>query len=424
MAMGAVGVYAQKPSAVEAKMIASVEKHEEANIAFLRQLVEINSGTQNLEGVRAVGAELEPRFQALGFTTHWVDQSAVHRAGHLLAEHLCPKPGTCGKRILLIGHMDTVFEKTSPFQHMTIEGSKVIGPGVNDMKGGLVVMLAALQAMQDAGVLQHAEITAVLDGDEESHGTPASISRATLVDAGKHSDVALEFEATAIQHGMYYGSISRRGTTSWKLTTSGKTGHSAGIFNAEMGDGAIYEIARILNAFRSELPEQYLTYNVGIVSGGTRVESVPGGGLQAFGKGNVVPPIAEARGDIRTLSNEQTARVEQKMRDIVAKHLPKTDGTIEFDEGYPAMPPTEASRAVLKTLNQVNATLGQPAMPELDPMQRGAGDIAFVANLPGLAGVGATGWDSHAPGESADLPSQSLNAKRDALLMYRLSLQK
>jgi glutamate carboxypeptidase len=88
------------------------------------------------------------------------------------------------------------------------------------------------------------------------------------------------------------------------------------------------------------------------------------------------------------------------------------------------MAPTEASRAVLATLNQVNATLGYPAMPELDPLLRGAGDIAFVGFLPGLAGVGATGEGAHAPGETVDLPSQIINAKRDALLMYRLSQQK
>lgn len=415
---------ADGPKGVEAKMVASVDANAKANEELLRQIVEINSGTMNLAGVRSVGAVLEPKFKALGFTTRWVDMSEVKRAGHLVAEHPCGKgAGKCGKRMLLIGHMDTVFDKDSPFQHYTVDGDTATGPGTNDMKGGIVVMLAALQAMQDAGVLKDAEITVVLDGDEEAHGTPASISRSTLIDAAKHSDVALEFEATAREGGQYYGSISRRSSSGWVLKTTGKSGHSAGVFSNSMGYGAIYEMARILDAFRTQLPEQYLTFNVGMIEGGSRIEKIPDGEA-VYGKTNIIPPVAIAHGDMRTISDEQTERTHEKMKAIVAQHLPGTDATIEFGEGYPAMPPTDASRAVLKTLNEVNKTLGQPEMPELDPLKRGAGDIAFVSFLPGLAGVGASGKGSHAPGETVDLPSQVLNAKRDALLMYRLSMEK
>jgi glutamate carboxypeptidase len=89
------------------------------------------------------------------------------------------------------------------------------------------------------------------------------------------------------------------------------------------------------------------------------------------------------------------------------------------------MAPTEGSRALLATLNAVNKSLGFAEMPELDPLLRGAGDIAFVAPpLPGLAGIGATGTGAHAAGETVDLPSQAINAKRDAVLMYRLSREK
>lgn len=410
------------PTAAEAAMVASVDRNAAANVELLRQIVEINSGTTNLEGVRAVADVLEPRLKALGFVTRRVNQDKVHRAGHLIAEHACPKgTGKCGKRMLLIGHMDTVFDKDSPFQHWAVEGDTATGPGSNDMKGGLVVMLASLQAMQDAGVLKDTEMIVVLHGDEEAHGTPASVSRSDIVEAAKRSDVALEFEATARQSGKYYGSISRRSSSDWKLTASGKSGHSSGIFSKSDGYGAIYELVRILDAFRVELPEEYLTFNVGKIAGGSRMDVSPGQ-YTAYGKGNIIPPVAIAMGDLRTISDEQTERVRTKMRTIVAKHLPGTDAEITFGEGYPAMPPTEASRAVLRTLNQVNATLGQPEMPELDPLLRGAGDIAFVASIvPGLAGVGASGKGSHAPGETVDLPSQVLNAKRDALLMYRLS---
>jgi glutamate carboxypeptidase len=110
------------------------------------------------------------------------------------------------------------------------------------------------------------------------------------------------------------------------------------------------------------------------------------------------------------------------MQEIVARHLPKTSANIAFGQGYPAMPPTAQNRALLGILNQANASLGFTAMPELDPMKRGAGDIAFVADIvPGLAGVGATGEGAHAPGETIDLSAQPINTKRDALLMYRLT---
>ena len=145
-------------------------------------------------------------------------------------------------------------------------------------------------------------------------------------------------------------------------------------------------------------------------------------GGDAAGKSNVIPPVALALGDVRTLDNEQTTRVEAKMQAIVADHLPKTGATITFDEAYPAMAPTEAGRALINQLNEVNTTLGLPAMDEMDPMARGAGDIAFVAPyVPGLVGTGVMGEGAHAEGETVFLDSIPRQAKRMALLMYRLS---
>ena len=405
-------------------IVAWVDAHEQESNALLEKLVDINSGTHNLEGVRAVGQIMMAQFRELGFQVQWIPMDEVQRAGVLVAEHACPAgPDHCGKRILLIGHMDTVFEKTSPFQKYTVAGHIATGPGTNDMKGGLVDMLYAMKAMQAAGVLAKTEITAVLSGDEEAHGEPATISRRDMIAAAHHSDVALEFEGTPRINGVFYGSVSRRSSITWHLKTTGETGHSSGIFNAQMGDGAIYELVRILDTFRTRLPEPYLTYNVGMVLGGTSVSvDAAGNNGTATGKDNVIPPTAYASGDIRTISNEQTEQVEKKMEAIVAEHLPKTGAEISFGEGYPAMAPTAESRALLKILNQQNAKLGFGTMPELDPMKRGAGDISFVAGIiPGLAGIGATGEGAHAPGETIDLSTQPINTKRDALLMYQLS---
>jgi glutamate carboxypeptidase len=169
-----------------------------------------------------------------------------------------------------------------------------------------------------------------------------------------------------------------------------------------------------------------LTYNVGLILGGATaaLNDTKVGGT-ATGKSNVIPPTAIALGDIRTLDNDQANRTQQKMRAIVEKHLPHTGATISFEEGYPAMAATDAGHDLVRQLNGVNASLGFPPMPEVDPMLRGAGDISFVASIiPGLVGVGPMGEGMHAEGEIVLLDSIPKQAKRDALLMYRLSQQK
>jgi len=404
-------------------MVAFIDANQSASNDLLARLVNINSGTHNLEGVRAVADIMKSELGGLGFKVTFIPMAQVQRAGVLVAEHTCPEAGKCGKRMLLIGHMDTVFEKTSPFQTFTVKDNIGTGPGVNDMKGGLVVMIIALKALKAAGVLNHSEITIVLSGDEEDHGEPTTISRHDMIASAHHSDVALDFEGTPRTDGVFYGSVSRRSSITWHINSTGETGHSSGIFSDRMGFGANYELTRILDAFRTELPEPNLTFNIGMLAGGTSVRvDEAGNNATITGKDNVVAPAAYASGDIRTISNEQTVRVEKKMQEIVAKHLLKTGANIAFGEGYPAMPPTAQNRSLLGILNQANASLGFTPMQELDPMKRGAGDVAFVAAIiPGLAGVGATGEGAHAPGETIDLAAQPINTKRDALLMYRLT---
>ncbi len=173
-----------------------------------------------------------------------------------------------------------------------------------------------------------------------------------------------------------------------------------GVCKPSAGCGAIYELARIIDEFRRELPEPNLTYNVGMVLGGSQAQLNAGDtGGQASGKLNVIAAEALARGDIRTLSNEQEARVRGRMKAIVARHLDKTEAEIEFsDDGYPPMAPTEGNKALLARLNAVNATLDLPEMPAGDPANRGAGDISFVAFIDGLVGLGMAGEGSHAAG--------------------------
>ena len=401
-------------------MVAAVEADHARNVKLLETLVLVNSGTMNLAGVEQVGRMLAPELERLGFTVRWVPMAKVGRAGHLIATH---KGNGKGKRLLLIGHLDTVFEPDSPFQGWKRTGDIVEGPGVGDMKGGDVVIVAALRAMHAAGTLKTADITVVLTGDEEKPGEPLADARADLIAAAKVSDVALDFEGLSQSDGQDIGSIARRSSTSWTITATAKSGHSSGVCKPSAGCGAIYELARIVDTFRRELPEPNLTYNVGLIVGGTSAELNAGDtGGGATGKPNVIAAQAIARGDIRTLSPEQEERVRAKMQAIVGRHLDKAQAELVFsDDGYPPMAPTEGNKALLAKLNEVNTTLGLPQMPAGDPANRGAGDISFVAFIDGLVGLGMAGEGSHAPGETADLKSLDRQAKRAALLMTRLS---
>ncbi|RJF91477.1 M20 family peptidase [Sphingomonas cavernae] len=406
---------------VERKMATAVEADQERPVALLEKLVNQNSGTLNLEGVTKVGEMMRAELEPLGFAVRWVPMGATGRAGHLIAVH---KGNNRGKRLLLIGHLDTVFEKNSPFQRFERQGSKGIGPGAGDDKGGIVVMLMALRAMHAAGTLKDADIEIVLTGDEEEAGDPVEISRADLIAAGKRADVALDFEGLVIQDGRDMGSIARRSSSGWTVTVTASGGHSSGIFSKTVGDGAIYALAKIISSFRTELPEPNLTFNVGLIAGGATAEVAEGGTVAAStGKTNIIPEIAIARGDIRTLSDEQTERVRARMQEIIARPSPGAAAEIEFSKHtYPAMAPTPGNRALLDRLNAVNRDLALPQMPALDPLRRGAGDIAFVAkDVDGLVGLGPSSTGDHAPGEAVDLDSFSRQAKRAAILMSRLS---
>ena len=405
----------------EQRIAAAVEQESDRSIALLERLVEQNSGTLNLAGVRAVGEMMRAELEPLGFEVQWVDMSETGRAGHIVARH---RGDGRGRKMLLIGHLDTVFEPDSPFQSFARDGSRAVGPGIGDDKGGLVVIVAALRAMQAAGTLDRADILVVLTGDEERPGSPLEIARRDLIAAGREADVALEFENLARSDGTEYGTIARRSSTSWTLRTRGRTGHSSGVFSEGLGYGAIYEMARILDAFRRELPEPNLTYNVGVIGGGTPAEMDEQGlRIAASGKTNIVAEMAIARGDIRTLSAEQEQRVRARMQEIVAQHLPHTSAELVFaEDGYPAMAPTEGNRALLAELNAVNRDLGLAEMPEYDPARRGAADSSFVAaDADVLAGLGVAGGGAHGPEEWIDPDSIGRQATRAAILMTRLS---
>jgi len=418
---GGTPVVAQTLDSVEAEMARFLDGSQGEAIALLQQVVDINSGTMNHEGVRAVGRIFQEELEALGFDTRWIDlPPEANRAGHLFAQR---EGNGRGPRILMIGHLDTVFEETSPFQRFERDGSQATGPGVSDMKSGDVTILLALKALLQAGVLDDLSVTVALTGDEESPGRPLEVSRRELVDAGKWADLALGFEGGVREGGVEYATVARRSSSGWTLTVTGQTGHSSRIFTEEYGAGAIFEAARILDGFYEEVRgEEYLTFNAGVILGGTEVEYDPEESRgSAFGKTNVIPQRVVVHGGIRTISEEQLQRARAGMMKVVSEHRPGTTADIGFSEGYPPMAPTPENQALLLTLSQVSQDLGYGPMEALDPGRRGAADISFVAPYtPGLAGMGPYGSGSHSPEETLDLTSLTVSAKRAAVFMYRM----
>ena len=407
----------------ESAIVTWSESHSGDAIDLLEKLVNINSGSLNQQGVKEVGAVLRAELDGLDFETRWIEMPAqMQRGGHLFGE----RAGNRGKKVLLIGHLDTVFEPDDAFQTFTREGSRATGPGIEDMKSGDVIIIYALKALQHAGVLNGSQIMVAFTGDEESTGKPLSISRKDLIEAGQWADVALGFEAGIDSDGKEWATIARRSSSNWCLEVSGKQAHSAGIFNDRTGAGAIFEASRILNSFYEEVRgEEYLTFNAGTIMGGTEVSgdcSTPEG--RVFGKTNIVPNRVVVRGGMRTISQEQMDRARDAMRAVVARNLPVTDASISFIDSYPAMAPTEGNQQLSEILSQINQDLGREPMPILDVSRRGAADISFVAPYTdGLAGMGAYGQGGHTPHESLDLDSLPIAIQRAAILIYRLSRQ-
>lgn len=421
--LSASASYAQGIDDTEQRMIDWIDANAESAISLLEETVNISSGTMNHDGVREVGVVMRRELDALGLATEWIELPVeMERAGHLFGRKLTGS----GKKFVLIGHLDTVFEADDDFQAFTRDGDSASGPGVDDMKGGNAVIVYALKALQAVGALDDIPVVVAYTGEEEKSGRPLSISRKDLVEAGQWADYGLGFEGAVTFDAADWGTIARRSSNNWILTVEGRQAHSSSIFSEDAGAGAIFEAARILNAFYDEVRgEEYLTFNAGTIQGGTDVEyDKEQNRGTTFGKTNVIPRSVVVHGGIRTISPEQLQRAEEKMTDVVAASLPQTSARIEFTEGYPPMFPSEGNRALLKVLSAVNEDLGRGPMQELDPSRRGAADISFVAPYTdAIAGLGPLGSGGHTPNESIDLTSIPLATKRAAILIYRLHKQ-
>ncbi len=414
-----INVFAQL-SAVESKLVDRVNYNNEEGLELLKEIIAINSGTMNFEGVKQVGDVLRKEFDDIGFETSWVDGKPFNRAGHLVAKYFGSDDAP---KILLIGHLDTVFEKDSPFQEMTmVDENTMKAPGIADMKGGDVIMIQALRALKENNQLKDMNIWVVMTGDEEYSGSPLELSKKALIDAAKWADIAIGFENG--DGNPETANISRRGSIKWELKTEGNPAHSSQIFREDVGAGAIFEASRILNAFYEELrSEEFLTFNPGMIIGGTTIEhdDVNKSGT-AFGKDNVVSKEVIVSGDLRGLSPEQVERVKNKMQEIVAQNRPQTKATLTFYPGYPPMAPTDGNRELLSIYSEVSEDLGQGKVVAVNPLKAGAADVSFTADFVDMAidAVGMSGADDHTVNETGYLPKFKTQTQRAAILLLRL----
>ncbi|WP_420794529.1 M20/M25/M40 family metallo-hydrolase [Thalassomonas haliotis] len=410
-------------SATEMQIVEQVKRELPQALAGLEQVVNINSGTMNFPGVEQVGKVFLQQFTELGFQSQWLDGKAFNRAGHLVASY-----GQRGPKILMIGHLDTVFAKEDDFQHFQkLSDSQIAGPGITDMKGGDIIIVSALRALKKLGLLDNVRIRVVMTGDEESSGRPLSLSKKALIDAAKWADIALGFEDG--DSNIKTAVTTRRGAGGWTLAVSGQAAHSSQIFTPQVGDGAIYEAARILQAFRQQLSAENnsamanLTFNPGLIIGGTRVEEqAEKSQALAFGKSNVVAQTVKVKGDIRAVSQQQLSQAKKIMQVIVADNLQRTKATLHFDRGYPPMADTQGNRKLLSLYSNISEQLGYGPVVAVNPRKAGAADISFVADHVAMAldGLGLMGKGGHTKDEVADITSLGKNIEKAALLIYRL----
>jgi len=406
-------------------------------LPFLATTVDTSSGTLDAEGVRRVADLYQPRFERLGFTTSRIDLARVQRGCHLVAERRGTRAAT---RVMLLGHLDTVFEKDSGFtRYVATGGGRLEGPGISDMKGGNLVMLEALEALANVADLDRLDVVVVLTGDEELPGPDPDGSfrttRGPVVELAARSDLVLAFEPMNGRSPRPI--VARRGYAWWSLEVRAPSAHSSLAFTKPIGPGAIVPLSRILDRFYRELrTDRLVSFNVGNVAGGTGVEREKGReteAARASGKLNVVPSSAHAYGDLRTPSAAQLEQTHAAMKRIVgeeiaafnAEHDPagRIDVELVLKDEYPAMAPSAGGQALLELLSEASQDLGGGKLEAADPVTQGAGDVSFVAGKVqgAIDGLGPVGFDYHTPREATDATSLRTATERAAVLLHRLS---
>jgi glutamate carboxypeptidase len=363
-------------------MRAFIESRKDDYIRDLKTLVNIDSSSDNLEGIEAVARTLIPRLEALGFDTR-LEKPGNRGVPCLFA---CNDPESQPSDIMILGHMDTVFPtgevEKRPFR---LEDGRALGPGVADMKGGLLVALHVLEALHHGGVLGRLSIRVCFNGDEEVGSTS---SREWIEHHARKSLRVFVFEPCRPGHRFV---LQRKGGGGFRLTARGVSAH-AGV-EPEKGANAAVEIAHQVLAIQDfdQHAGEGTSVNVTVVQGGKKT--------------NIIPDHAEARVDVRVAQKNDIEGVEAFFRSRPDNtRVPGVSLTVSGGVDRPPMEADERSMQLWQVLSD-SATDLQLAISHVSTGGCSDGNFTSAQGIPTIDGMGPIGANAHRADEYVELDS-------------------
>ena len=351
-----------------------ITENRASMLSFLEELVLIQSFSKNIAGVNRVGDRITREMTEMGFTCEQKEESELGH--HVIARS--PAVKDHDSHILITGHMDTVFPEDSPFNWYKDSEDKCFGPGVADMKGGLVVGIYALKALIHTGDIRKLPITFIFNSDEEI-GSPGS--RQLIRQEAKTARMAYVLEAGGFPNSIVTG---RKGNLRARLTIKGKAGHAA--FAGTDKASAVLELAHKTLAIEAmNAPDKGVSANVGTITGGIGP--------------NTVADHAEANLDFRFPDPDMAAQVHRQLDAISAKTIvPGTQTSLDIISGRPPMPCTPEVSAMFKRIEALSLDLGMPVSEEI---RQGVSDANIIASegVPVIDGLGPVGAKDHSEDE-------------------------
>jgi glutamate carboxypeptidase len=354
-------------------------------VETLQEMVNVDCGSYTPAGVNRIADMCELRLQRHGWTverTAHTPADGEPQLGDLIVGRL---EGSAGPRVLMIGHMDTVFDEGTALERpFRIDGTRAFGPGVSDMKGGLLMGFEAVELLQRAGFDRFERIVYVCNPDEEI-GSP--FSGPVIRELAGDADVALVLEGARANGDVV---SARKGITDYRIEFRGRAAH-AGV-EPEKGRSAVLQAAHTaiaLHGLNGRWPG--VTINVGVVHGGTRT--------------NVVPDHAVLEVDLRSPKEESMQAAAAAIRDACERTVvPDVEVEVHEHGWHRPMEKREGGARLAALAAEV---AGELEFELHDAATGGASDAnnTSAAGVPTLDGLGPVGGDDHAPGEWIDLES-------------------